>query len=724
MGVGQYNTNLFPVPSQQGPIAPPPPAFNFAGGYNTPTGVSANPFDQSAINWMYAQNYGKERVGQNQDFYEDYQLKMNNWALNGQRGPMPTPPAYFETDPNKLYNYFNSGQEGILTTNGVMPSGVGQRDPFSQMYYLGNPSNPLNNGSYVYGSEGWNPAYPNPNQPTPGSGFSMTPEQIAWASTNPWATGQPPPPPTTPGIDYNPNAYAPRSSGRSQVDQYDPRTQSLMSQNTGLADFGANLSPETILRNFFTGPFQQGDPRATMSSQSLGTQQPTTPAPLSLNGGIPSMFFPQGSGGAANFPFSNFNNNGMGSYNAASVNTPQGTTAAPAAFSPSANDTFLSGLSEYLTNLNSFAQKPQQANLNTPAMEWLTSVINQGGNPIDQTPAWQAMIDAQQNNINRQAGNLNEYFNTMGGRFSTSYGNAMNDFYNQTSKDQNALLAAAQTQAAESAQQRMMNAGQLRAGFDIQSQTDALQRQAQLMGQLGQLGFQGPALQSQLENQRFLQSRDITSQEAMQGRNITAQQGLQSQSLAAQAAMQQAALQNALEQQSRGFGFGASMYNAQAADQAANQLAQNSMFGANQLLNNSVLGAQMLFGNQNQGAGALFGNQNAGLNQALQQYMQGQGMNLGAAGNLQQLIGQNIGQGLNISGQQQSTLQDQINRQYQEWIRTQPQYNPLMQMLAGLSSQQSGMFFPQFQPSLFQQIMGGLGGGGGIANILKLFGVG
>lgn len=708
MGVGKYNLpggQYFDVPDFSAPTS----------GWNgqAPAGLSNNPFGQDMINWNMALKYGKEREAQNQDILKLFNQGAQQGYYQGNT------PAMYETDPTKLFQFFNSGQngsnQGILTTKGILPYTAQQGvDPLQVMLYGGQ-----------YGIT------PNASA-SPASGAANPVNGLAAFNTI--------------GGANNMGPYA-----------------------SGLEAFTAGLTPQQRAQGALMGPFQQSAPTGGVPTNGVPTAGLPTPQAqaYSPTGNTPTSGYGVTNTGSGGFDigkllgplFSNGGNTSFSSsnYNTTPINIPNLSPVpglpAPSQYQPTGQDTFLNNLGNYFQNFAEFAQKPQQANLNTDALSWLGDVIKQGGNPIDQTKAWNDAVLAQERNVQRNAGNLNEYFNTMGGRFSTAFGDAMGDYYSQTTKDQNALLSAAQAQALEAAQARVQNAGQLRAGFDIQSQTDALQRQAQLMGQLGDMSLQGPMLQAQLGNQRFLQGQGLQSQQNMQTQSLQSQQDNLLAQLRAQAGLaaqghtveqnmqgrqlQQALLQqqlqnqNALEMQGNTFGFNASLYNAQAADQAANQLAQNSVLGAQNLLNNSTLGAQLLFGNSTNAANSLFNNQNAGLSQFLQQYLSGQGLNNNTAAQLQQLLGQGVNQGLTLSGfenQQNNTnyqtLQQQIDRQYQEWLRTQPQYNPLLQMLAGLSGQQSNMFFPQFQPSMFQQVMGGLGGGGGLASILKLFGLG
>lgn len=101
---------------------------------------------------------------------------------------------------------------------------------------------------------------------------------------------------------------------------------------------------------------------------------------------------------------------------------------------------------------------------NIPGANQLTQ-MSQTGNPIDQTPAWQAMIAAEQQNTDMNAANLREQFAFGGNLKSSPFGSAMQQFYNQNALNQNAQL----TQATATAQENAMNR-QLQAGQDIQGE--------------------------------------------------------------------------------------------------------------------------------------------------------------------------------------------------------------------------------------------------------------
>lgn len=114
----------------------------------------------------------------------------------------------------------------------------------------------------------------------------------------------------------------------------------------------------------------------------------------------------------------------------------------------------------------------------TNDLGYLRGIASNAGYATDSTPAWEAMIAAQQRNIDRNAALLGEKFNVSGNRFSSVFGDAMTDYYSQTGLDQNSLLAQ----------------------MTLAAQEAARGRELQAAGQLGQFGY---GAGSQLSNQGF-----------------------------------------------------------------------------------------------------------------------------------------------------------------------------------------------------------------------------
>lgn len=201
---------------------------------------------------------------------------------------------------------------------------------------------------------------------------------------------------------------------------------------------------------------------------------------------------------------------------------------------------------------------------------YLQSIAQNGGNPINQTNPWQQMVAAQARQQDVARGKLREQFGASGNRFSTSFGDAAQNFENQTVLDQNSLLGQMTATAGENAQQRMLGASNT----------------------LGQFGFQG---NSQLSHQ------DYASQMAQLQASLQASGQLASGSDAAAQMMAQ---------------FGA---------QGAMGMNQNAALGAGQIYGSETNAANSMFGAQNNMLPQLmqyYGQANGQDNQLAQLYSQ------------------------------------------------------------------------------------------------------
>jgi hypothetical protein len=107
-----------------------------------------------------------------------------------------------------------------------------------------------------------------------------------------------------------------------------------------------------------------------------------------------------------------------------------------------------------LTGLSNFLAGGQS---NIPGMNQLAQIA-QTGNPFNVSPEWQAMVAAQQQDIQQQAAQLKESMSAGGNLVGTPYGTTMQDFYSQTAAQQNALLAQLQQSAYNQAQQAQLGA--------------------------------------------------------------------------------------------------------------------------------------------------------------------------------------------------------------------------------------------------------------------------
>lgn len=105
----------------------------------------------------------------------------------------------------------------------------------------------------------------------------------------------------------------------------------------------------------------------------------------------------------------------------------------------------------------------QGGDTNIPGLGTLQD-LSETGLPIDQMPAWEAMVAAQGRNIDQQRAQLREQFAFTGNLEASPFGTAMTDFGTQTALDQNALLAQMTTQALEQARGRQFGAAGTLAG--------------------------------------------------------------------------------------------------------------------------------------------------------------------------------------------------------------------------------------------------------------------
>jgi hypothetical protein len=214
-----------------------------------------------------------------------------------------------------------------------------------------------------------------------------------------------------------------------------------MSTGAG-AIFGQNINP-------FTGTSQGGAPATGGSNQWMS--YPSIPN-FGAGGGLGSGA--TGAGGAGKF----FNNQPGGQMNMG------GNIFTAPTFDPNFTSSFYGMLQQLLgsggggSNLqNQLLSFLSGGQTNIPGASSLSSMA-QTGNPISALPEWQKMIAAQQQNIQQNQAGLKEQFAFMGDPASSSFGTAESNYMQQTTKDQNALLAQLEQQSMESAMQRELSA--------------------------------------------------------------------------------------------------------------------------------------------------------------------------------------------------------------------------------------------------------------------------
>jgi len=325
---------------------------------------------------------------------------------------------------------------------------------------------------------------------------------------------------------------------------------------------------------------------------------------------------------------------------------------------------------QFLTN---FAQNGRPVQLQNPylagmAETGLPGSIQGGylenwannGRPVDALPAWQTYVDAMQRNVDRGSAGLMEMFNQAGGYTSTSFGNAAVDYQGQVNKDQNALLAQMGYQSLSDATNRQYQAGSSFDTLQAQLQEAARGRQLQAGSTLDQLQFQGLSDATMRE----YGASQALGQQAFQGASQLAGYDFQSQMAQYQASLQAAMM----AAQSAGAGQLGAM----------SQLGQYGNAASNQLLNNSLFGTSNLFGGSQSALNNLFGSSNNALTQLLQGQLGYTGQGVQGYSNLAGNYLQNLGLGGQMGQQQYGNLQSQLGSLYQEWLRTQPQYNPTL----------------------------------------------
>lgn len=157
---------------------------------------------------------------------------------------------------------------------------------------------------------------------------------------------------------------------------------------------------------------------------------------------------------------------------------------------------------------------------------------------------------------------------------------------------------------------------------------------------------------------------------------------------------------------------------ASGADTAAQQLAAQGLQGANATLNAAMQAALGMYGSEYNATNAIYNLQNSLLPMMMQYGLTG-------ASSLGNLLNSWLSTGLQAGLAQYGISQEQLNNMYQEWLRTQPEYSPLLQYLYSAATGYPATYTQGYAPSQFGTIFGGLGGlMGNLGVFLKLFGIG
>lgn len=110
------------------------------------------------------------------------------------------------------------------------------------------------------------------------------------------------------------------------------------------------------------------------------------------------------------------------------------------------------GMNPLLQQLMSFFQTGQGGGM--PGMSNLANIANNG---VSALPEWQSMIAAQQQNIGQNQAQLKEQFAGMGDLAGSPFGNAMSNYMQQTTLDQNSLLGQLQQSNIQNIQMPAIN---------------------------------------------------------------------------------------------------------------------------------------------------------------------------------------------------------------------------------------------------------------------------
>ncbi|MGC1580369.1 MAG: hypothetical protein WA766_02735, partial [Candidatus Acidiferrales bacterium] len=127
--------------------------------------------------------------------------------------------------------------------------------------------------------------------------------------------------------------------------------------------------------------------------------------------------------------------------------------------------------------LQQLMQYFQTGQSSIPGSAQLTQLA-QTGDPINQLPAWQQMVAAQQQQIQQGGANVTAQFNALGNLGGSPYGNALGQYYNQAELGENAQLGQMTATAQENAANRMMSTDQF-----LQSGASTLGNQLQTLNQ-------------------------------------------------------------------------------------------------------------------------------------------------------------------------------------------------------------------------------------------------
>ena len=167
--------------------------------------------------------------------------------------------------------------------------------------------------------------------------------------------------------------------------------------------------------------------------------------------------------------------------------------------------------------------------------------------------------------------------------------------------------------------------------------------------------------------------------------------------------------------------YGAASTLGQMAQQGISQLSaqdfQNDMWQmnhlynlANQMYGGSVRGADALNDQAMRAAQALYGVETGAGQNEIQRQLALLNLGLGGASDLSRLWMQNLGVGSALGQQQYGIGQNEIDRIYQEWLRTRGYNSPMLPYQYAAATGYPLMAYPQQQQSAWPSILGTMAG--------------
>jgi len=174
-------------------------------------------------------------------------------------------------------------------------------------------------------------------------------------------------------------------------------------------------------------------------------------------------------------------------------------------------------------------------------------------------------------------------------------------------------------------------------------------------------------------------------------------------------------------EQAMGRQYGAANTLGQMANQGISQLSgqdfQNDMWQmnhlynlANQMYGGSVTGAQGLQQGAMDAAGQLYGTETGAGQNEIQRQLAMLQLGFGGANDLSRLWMQNLGIGSALGQQQYGLGQNEIDRVYQEWLRSRAYNSPMLPYMYSAATDYPISAYPQYQQSQWPSLLGSFAG--------------